>query len=824
MTEHIPIIDYVLIYELEAGRSDPFAKQRMAFLSQVKKVGLHLNINITQEEWNKEAKTEQKVAADKYRIIKIYAPFELLSQTAERMKLKMPLAEGVDVKMPGRFQRFMVHFATEVVVNFIGAHYEHDKRHLFRGIENKETFFRPALRSLIVHYILTNIPIDIGSDDAEAAKPKVTRRVPALPYLLMQKAFKSAFPLHDLKVCQSEVDSSQLLTQNSGRTKPASPPDTWSELNDLWANTYLKFQPLWKIRNYFGEKIALYFAVMETLLITLIIPVLLGLAIFIYGLYCSISCNNASNNLDDFLSGHNYNELCSSPDLLSEVVDKAVARIRDVCSNIAGRKIIIEKALNTTCTTKKWKNANFQISSDDFFTVIQSSFDNDATPWFGLVICLWGTIFLEMWKRVNAKLVYEWDVDNYENNEPVRPEFYGTTVRKLYMLLLKMLNMFEHATDPVTGEIEPYYPGTLRRTKMLLSFLVGILMVCWVFASLIAVVIYKTWARLRITTSNSVESFLLTTVAAALLNVVSIIILGKVYHIIAVKMTDWENHRTQTNYSDALILKLFAFHFANSYSSLFYIAFLRKNNQRFFQLIGLTDFEDNCGVLNNCMSELGVQVVILMIFKLLPKLVTDIVIPWLRKSKNRISSWTNISLPAKNDDMKVTVDDCIIKESKKPDLGDFTLEEYREKIIQYGYQMLFSISFPLAPLLFFITILCDIRVDAKRLLWMYKRPIAFMAQDIGQWLTILDLINGVAVVTNACVIAFNTDFGRERPFHEQLIILIIIEHIVFVVKFLLSNMIPDVPQHILLAMRREKYKVATKMRGYPHRLHQFRSF
>ncbi|XP_048453821.1 anoctamin-7-like [Rhincodon typus] len=804
MTENIAVIDYVLVYACEDGRCDPYAKQRKEFLREVQNTGLHLEFNISRDEWEKEAQTGRKIARDKYRIVKIYAPFELLSQTAERMRLKMPLAEGVDVKLPGRLQRFMARFATEVVVNFISAHYEHNKRHLFRGFENEETFFRPALRSLIVHYILTNIPIDVKTADVEAATCKVRGKVPALPYLVMKKAFKSAFILHDLKTCQSDVDSSQSSPQDKGGTKSTTPTNEWTMLNDLWANTYLKFQPLWKIRNYFGEKIALYFAVMETLLISLIIPVLLGLGVFIYGLYCSISCYNASNDLDEILRGHNFNNICLSSNLIAEVVDKAADRIRDVCNNIAGRKIIIEKALNTTCTNKAWRNAKFQISSDDFFTVIQSSFDNEATPWFGLVVCLWGTIFLEMWKRINAKLVYEWDVENFENDEPARPEFYGTNVKK----------------DPVTSEFEPYYPGTLRRTKMLFSFLVGILMVCWVFASLVAVVIYKTWARLRITTSSSLESFLLTTVGASLLNVVSIIITGKVYQIIAVKMTDWENHRTQTNYNDALILKLFAFHFANSYASLFYIAFLRRSNQKFFQLLGLTDFEDNCGVLNNCMSELGVQVVILMIFKLFPKLVTDIFIPWLRKSKNRIYSKLKVTLSAQNSS-QLTVDDCIIKESMKPDLGDFTLEEYTEKIIQYGYQMLFSVSFPLAPLLFFITILCDIRVDAKRLLWMYKRPIAFMAQNIGQWLTILDLINGVAVVTNACVIAFNTDFGRERPFHEQLIILIVIEHIVFVVKFLLSTIIPDVPQRILLAMRKEKYQVATKMRGYPSSLHQF---
>ena len=37
-----------------------------------------------------------------------------------------------------------------------------------------------------------------------------------------------------------------------------------------------------------------------------------------------------------------------------------------------------------------------------------------------------GTLFLEVWKRKQAELAYQWDVEQFEENEPDRPEFYGT--------------------------------------------------------------------------------------------------------------------------------------------------------------------------------------------------------------------------------------------------------------------------------------------------------------------------------------------------------------------------------------------------------------
>jgi hypothetical protein len=74
-------------------------------------------------------------------------------------------------------------------------------------------------------------------------------------------------------------------------------------------------------------------------------------------------------------------------------------------------------------------------------------------------------------------------------------------------------------------------------------------------------------------------------------------ILNQVYHELAVSLTDKENHRTDTEYEDALISKLFAFQFVNSYGSFFYIAFIKKGAG------------DPCQ--GSCMSELSLALAII---------------------------------------------------------------------------------------------------------------------------------------------------------------------------------------------------------------------
>ena len=103
----------------------------------------------------------------------------------------------------------------------------------------------------------------------------------------MKEVYEDAFILHE---------DSNVSGENEEKDKENDPKktdkahkkrdlieDPRKELNDTWG-TWWKFQPLWKIRNYFGEKIGLYFAWAGMLLTSLWLPMLFGLGCFIYGL------------------------------------------------------------------------------------------------------------------------------------------------------------------------------------------------------------------------------------------------------------------------------------------------------------------------------------------------------------------------------------------------------------------------------------------------------------------------------------------------------------------------------------------------------------
>ena len=67
------------------------------------------------------------------------------------------------------------------------------------------------------------------------------------------------------------------------------------------------------------------------------------------------------------------------------------------------------------------------------------------------------------------------------------------------------------------------------------------------------------------------------TYIASFINSFQIVIGNLLFDIAASNLTEYENHRTDTEHEDNLVYKTFGFTFLNSYATLFYIAFAKGN-------------------------------------------------------------------------------------------------------------------------------------------------------------------------------------------------------------------------------------------------------
>lgn len=81
-------------------------------------------------------------------------------------------------------------------------------------------------------------------------------------------------------------------------------------------------------------------------------------------------------------------------------------------------------------------------------------------------------------------------------------------------------------------------------------------------------------------------------------------------------------------------------------------------------------------------------------------------------------------------------------------------------MLQYGFVTIFVAAFPLAPFFALLNNVLEMRLDAKKLLTFYRRPVTQRVNGIGVWYRILDSIGKLSVVTNVSTI--NNIYLRRR--------------------------------------------------------------
>ncbi|KAK0176228.1 hypothetical protein PV328_000382 [Microctonus aethiopoides] len=522
---------------------------------------------------------------------------------------------------------------------------ENEERFL---VKDRETAYTPAQRSLIVMQILSRTKYDNVHE-----KSGIRR-------LIADGTFLDCFPLHEGPYNRPGPDGVTLDRHL---------------LYLIWArpSQWYKKQPLWLIRRYFGEKVALYYAWLGFYTRALYPPAVVGLLCFFYGLGSMEGPDNIPS--------------------------------KEICDPTSAGNITLCPLCDRASTT-----------------------------------------FLEMWKRRQAVIVWEWDLQTADEDEEPRTEFESSV--KTFRI------------NPVTREREPYMPALSRAWRYMVTGSLVFFMICVVLSAVLGTIIYR--ISLVAVFYGGGGFFLnhakiFTSMTAALLNLIIIMILTRIYQRLAKWMVNMENPRTQTEYEDSFTFKIFLFEFVNFYSSLIYIAFFKgrfyvhpgdvdARSSEFFRI--KTDVCDPAG----CLSELCIQLAIIMIGKQLFNNFMEILSPklmnWWRKRTHKAAT--------KDHERPYTYWE---QDYQLQDPGKLALfDEYLEMILQYGFVTLFVAAFPLAPLFALLNNIGEIRLDAYKMVKEARRPLAERVADIGAWYGILKGVTYAAVVSNAFVIAYTSDF------------------------------------------------------------------
>lgn len=147
-----------------------------------------------------------------------------------------------------------------------------------------------------------------------------------------------------------------------------------------------KKQPLWLIRRYFGEKVALYFAWLGFYTRSLYPPAVVGLLCFIYGLGSMDGEDNIPSKeiCDDNVAGKFfvYYIWCIISCISQKVKNYFAIFLTFLCVFFAGN-IVLCPLCDKACTYQK-------LGDSCIFSKLTYLFDNPATVFFAIFMSFWG--------------------------------------------------------------------------------------------------------------------------------------------------------------------------------------------------------------------------------------------------------------------------------------------------------------------------------------------------------------------------------------------------------------------------------------------------
>ncbi|XP_057505111.1 anoctamin-like protein At1g73020 isoform X1 [Actinidia eriantha] len=400
-------------------------------------------------------------------------------------------------------------------------------------------------------------------------------------------------------------------------------------------------------------------------------------------------------------------------------------------------------------------------------------------PTFFISVIVWAALFFQFWKRKNSALLARWQISCPVGAGPgckfLEMEWSSLQLQSPVELIKKW------GSDKTKEELFQREEWTGRLMRFRNDAIVILSIICLQLPFELA------YAHLYEVIGSDLMKFGLTVIY-----LFAIQYFNKIGGKISVNLIKYENNESTEYSADSLIYKVFGLYFMQSYIGIFYHALLHRN----------------------FLTLRRVLIQRLIVSEVLDNLMENS-LPFLKYSYKKYRAIRKKRKRDKGSSVgKTQFNYRVEKEYLKPsysasvgeELEDGLFDDFLELALQFGMIMMFACAFPPAFLFAALNNIAEIRTDALKLLAMFKRPIPRAAATIGAWLNIFQFLMVMSICTNCILLVCLYDQEGKWKIEPGLAAIIIMEHILLLIKFVFSRIVPEEPAWV----RANRMKNATQ--------------
>mmetsp|Transcript_45427 Transcript_45427/g.102897 ORF Transcript_45427/g.102897 Transcript_45427/m.102897 type:complete len:753 (+) Transcript_45427:113-2371(+) len=405
--------------------------------------------------------------------------------------------------------------------------------------------------------------------------------------------------------------------------------------------------------------------------------------------------------------------------------------------------------------------------------VFERTPDNSTAIPFCILMSVWSVFLPYLWKRQEAKQALVWGtLDVTDHLEPTRPQHHG-----------------EPRINPVTAQVEPYYPWTERVRHYAFSA------ATLVFAGALLCFSVLVILLLRHQLKGDVPGGILTFQLALAVFVETT---NALLTLLAKWLTSRENHRTQSEHEMHMLAKVMGLKFINSYFVLYYVAFFKKHSNFF-------GVEMGC-VRDDCFLDLQSQLAVFVLFRLTVSNGIEYFFPKLQLWwRSRYNSTTFQGFLHGNSQLELAEMSAAEQQAKKEPYDSFA--DFDEILISHGFGTLFAVTSPWVCAATLIGTLTEVYVDMRGLLESRQRPIPRHARNNEPWSSLFEIYGALAAITNVFLLVFVSEQYADWTFTERLSLFVYLEHMIIIARVMLQAVLPEVPRNVALMRLKQEQVV-----------------